>query len=329
MPSSRGLRTRSALSPRQLVASAVALFAVLLVAAQTLIDIPVAYAKTAGPPIEGLVQLTPSTRAMTPWLAHASSSVPEALVPLQSAPRPVRPEWMPHIVVADLIDDLQDALDAAQDEFDYAKGKFDKKKASYKKKKTDKKKKAKNKWKQKKKDAKALLELAQQAFDDAVEQAAATAELSVPMLVQEALPAGEVGIARDDAVVTFGLPFSNLQQVLDVDGRPSLSVIGSNRWQARTLATWPDGSVKWALLDALVDVPESVPTESLVVTLGEGVSGGANIASQSGSTIALDTGVLQATVEAVNFNVLDRVTVDGVTIVPKGTSSGITGLTTA
>src|SRR6185503_1862976 len=73
------------------------------------------------------------------------------------------------------------------------------------------------------------------------------------LLVQEALATSDAGVARDDAIATFGLPF-RAGDVPQVGGRPALGVLGTTVWQARTLKTWPDGSVAWALLDVAADV---------------------------------------------------------------------------
>src|SRR5258706_2212616 len=75
------------------------------------------------------------------------------------------------------------------------------------------------------------------------------ATVSVPVLVQEALPAGATGIDRPGAEASFGIPFAQ-GDVPVVDGRPGLMVANSDAWQFRTLSTWPDGSVQWALADA-------------------------------------------------------------------------------
>jgi len=342
MPEPRRLRVRSSLTPRQLLGTSLAFLAILLLATQVLLDIPVAYARSAGSPADAVIGHALPLPPPRPALVVAGGGATPAAPPLRAVGGPEGPAWDDPLAFADLIDDLQAAVDAAQEEFDFAKKKFKKKKKQFKKKKKKykndptkenkkkkkKKKKQKNKWKQKKKDAKAVLQLAQAELDEAIEEAAATAELAVPLIVQEALPAGAVGLARDGEVVTFGLPLANALQVIDVGGRPSIAVLGSDVWQARTLAKWPDGAAKWALVDALVDVPANGADESLLATVGEGVSDGADIASESGGVITLDTGVLEATVPKSGFNVLDTVEVDGVEVVKSGTSAGITGLTT-
>ncbi len=150
------------------------------------------------------------------------------------------------------------------------------------------------------------------------------AQVSVPLLVQEALPAGSAGLARDDACATFGIPFAE-GEVPQMDGRPALSVLGSEVFQLRTLAEWPDGSVQWALVDALADVPAGGIASSLELSAGAGSSDGPDVASLAGNTITLDTGVLQATVLKSGFNLFDTVKIDGTDVVAPHQSAGILG----
>ncbi|HZJ71596.1 MAG TPA: hypothetical protein VFF36_11750, partial [Planctomycetota bacterium] len=144
------------------------------------------------------------------------------------------------------------------------------------------------------------------------------------LLVQEALSKFDVGVSRDDAIATFGLPFRD-GDVPEVAGRPALGVTGTSAWQARTLAKWPDGTVAWALLDVAADITAGQVNSGLAVTAGTGKSAQANLASETASLITVDTGPLQVQVRKSGFNLLDRVVVDGVQIVAPGTSLGITG----
>ncbi len=150
---------------------------------------------------------------------------------------------------------------------------------------------------------------------------------AVPVYIQEALAKGAGGFDRTDEMATFGLPFPE-GAIDEVGGRPALSVAGSSAWQFRTLANWPDGSVKWALVDILADLEAGKINAGIGVNLtGNGKSAQADIASTSGGFITLDTGPLQARVPTgAGFNLLDRVTVDGLQLVHDGQSAGILGL---
>ncbi len=152
--------------------------------------------------------------------------------------------------------------------------------------------------------------------------------VSVPLLVQELLPAGATGQQRDDACATFGIPFAEGEVSL-VDGRPALAVSGADTWQFRSLGEWPDGSVQWALVDVVTDVAAGGINSALEITAGAGQSAGPDVAEESGNVIALDTGVLQATVVKAGFNLFDTVTLDGVDLVEPHQSAGLLGLSEA
>ena len=108
----------------------------------------------------------------------------------------------------------------------------------------------------------------------AVEQApSATADIMVPILIQEALAEGVGGVDRLGHVASFGLPFSAGMRVQQIKGRPALGVEGSDLWQFRTLDTWPDGSVRWALLDVDADVPAG-DAAALTIVRGGGATPG-------------------------------------------------------
>jgi hypothetical protein len=152
--------------------------------------------------------------------------------------------------------------------------------------------------------------------------------VSVPLLVQEVLPAGAAGQARDDACATFGIPFAE-GEVGQLDGRPALAVSGADTWQFRTLGEWPDGSVQWALVDVVTDVAAGGINSALEITAGTGRSDGPDVAEESGNVIVLDTGVLQATVLQAGFNLFDTLTLGGVDLVEPHQSAGLLGLSEA
>src|SRR5262249_26526852 len=111
-----------------------------------------------------------------------------------------------------------------------------------------------------------------------------------------------------------------------VDGRPALAVANSADWQFRTLGTWPDGSVKWALVDAVTDVPGGGISSALELIGGAGHSAPPDVGREAGNGITLDTGAVKATVLKAGFNVFDTVSIDGQDIVAPHQSAGILGL---
>ncbi len=75
------------------------------------------------------------------------------------------------------------------------------------------------------------------------------------------------GVARARSPMTAGLPFSagelqNPEQIVVRDQQDHLIPC-----HVKTLATWPDGSIRWALLDAQVDV-EAMGQTSLTISYG-------------------------------------------------------------
>lgn len=143
-------------------------------------------------------------------------------------------------------------------------------------------------------------------------------DVSIPVLVQEALTSGAAGVDRLASVATFGLPFHEDQDIAVIDGRPQLGVSGADRWQFEPLALWPDGDVRWALLHVQTDVAAGNPTVGLVVTEGDGSTNQTPIGDEDASEIQLDTGPLLAVISKSSFNLFKQVWVDGVKLVDSG-----------
>jgi YetA-like protein len=149
--------------------------------------------------------------------------------------------------------------------------------------------------------------------------------ISIPVLVQEALPAGVVGHDRHHEVATFGIPLANSDEVGEVMGRPALAVTGSDIYQFRTMAKWPDGAVKWALLDVAADVTAGTINNSIEITNGDGRSSPDDLAHDDGSLISIMNGDLVVQVSKTNFNVFHRVWLGDTELVAAGASAGIVG----
>jgi hypothetical protein len=112
--------------------------------------------------------------------------------------------------------------------------------------------------------------------------------------------------------------------VPQVAGRPALGFSGSTRWQFRTVDAFPSGSVHWAVGRALVTAGGGVPVAGLAFDAGSGSSGQPDVArTLAGGGVRVDTGVLLADIWSDAFNLLDRVSVDGVELVKTGSSPGI------
>ncbi len=151
---------------------------------------------------------------------------------------------------------------------------------------------------------------------------------SVPLLVQEALAddplqAGfqlQPGVPRTAEPVTVGLP---LPDSLGVEEADELGLSGSAIGQFRVLARWPSGNVRWVLVDTQSDLAANGQSSAIALVPGTGDFGGADLATDLGATIRVDTGPAQFTIRKQGFNLLDRVVVAGTELVAPGASPGI------
>ncbi len=143
------------------------------------------------------------------------------------------------------------------------------------------------------------------------------------LAIQAVAPRDSTLFAPRTAVATLGIPLGNELQVGLVDGRPALGIVGADSWQFRALDTWPDGSVRWALVDVAAPVGRGLPASGVTLVPGAGLSTGGDIVRTQADVFQIDTGPLQAIVRASGFNLLDSVVVDGMQVVKPGASPGI------
>src|SRR5581483_419614 len=148
------------------------------------------------------------------------------------------------------------------------------------------------------------------------------AQLSVPLTIQEALYPGAPtqGISRTQDPVTVGIPLPDSAGIANIN---QLGLSGASVGQFRVLGRWPSGNIKWVLVDTQADVPAGGQNQSITVTSGTGNFGGANLATDNGSSITVNTGVAQFTIRKAAFNLFDQVVVNGKTLVASGTSPGL------
>ncbi len=135
-------------------------------------------------------------------------------------------------------------------------------------------------------------------------------------------------VARHSAPVRSGMPFpqgvlgsSRTMRLLDSSGTEIAL-------QTRTLGRWPDGTVKWALVDFQADVPASSET-AYTLEYGESVSRGAFetplCVSEDADGVTVDTGRLRIRWDRSEFGPFSEITregdryIDGSEIVVTGT----------
>jgi hypothetical protein len=146
-------------------------------------------------------------------------------------------------------------------------------------------------------------------------------DVSIPLTVYEALRAGVSGVERKHEPVTTGIPLPR-GLVFEKDGIPSLSLKGADNYQFRTLKKWPDGSVKWVLVDFQADVKANEENTTILVNRGNGNTPG-KLAEDKGEIISIETGVMSVVLRKKGFNLFDRVVAEGKEIVQGNGSRGI------
>ncbi len=128
----------------------------------------------------------------------------------------------------------------------------------------------------------------------------------LPLTVEEVLPPKIPGFARTRGPVRVGVPLP-IGEVFASNGVPQLTLLGgATEAQFSTLASWPDGSVKWALCEWLCDLPADGLSTAFSVDRGAGNFGGPDLASLAGNVIAVDTGALQVAFDPATPNLFDQ-----------------------
>lgn len=146
------------------------------------------------------------------------------------------------------------------------------------------------------------------------------AQIYIPIIVQEALPIGESGVDRFSEPFSVGLPLPDNAGITNIS---QLGLSGTNRGQFRALGWWPSGHIKWVLVDGLTDVPADGLTSSIALISGNGNFGGNDLAKDEGNFISINTGVAQFEIRKSNFNLFDKVIVNGKILVNSGNSQGV------
>jgi len=145
-------------------------------------------------------------------------------------------------------------------------------------------------------------------------------QIEVPLTVQETIYPGIAGTARTQDPVTVGIPLPNSAGVRSVS---QLGLVGPAAGQFRILGWWPNGNLKWVLIDTLADLSPNAKSTGIVLTSGHGNFGGTDLARGNPGQIIVDTGPAQFTIRKARFNLFERVVVHGKTLVSPGTSKGL------
>ena len=134
----------------------------------------------------------------------------------------------------------------------------------------------------------------------------------LPLTTEEVLPPHASGTDRTQQPVRVGLPLPRGEVVENAAGVPKLTILGGvNEAQFSTLATWPDGSVKWALCEYLVDLPAGTASTAFSVDKGAGNFGGTGIATVTGTVTTLNTGPLKVKFDSATPALFDSFQLNG------------------
>jgi len=158
----------------------------------------------------------------------------------------------------------------------------------------------------------------------------ASAQVNVPLTVQQMTYPGAGSIALTNEPLTTGIPLGQglvpcgTANPAACSGMSTLGLTGATVGQFRCLAEWDDQSCKWVLIDTQASVAAGGSNNAIALTnTGTGNFGGANLAADGATSITVDTGAAQFTVRKANFNVIDQAVVAGKTVVASGASAGL------
>jgi hypothetical protein len=124
------------------------------------------------------------------------------------------------------------------------------------------------------------------------------------------------GVARVHEPVTTGLPFAQAA----LPAAPPLALVdargGYVPLQTRVLARWPDGSVKWVLLDFQVEklAARGNATFKLVAGAARGVRKRGVTVATTDDAVVVDTGPMEAAIDRKQFSLFRSVSIDGAEI---------------
>ena len=119
------------------------------------------------------------------------------------------------------------------------------------------------------------------------------------------------GAARNAGIVTSGVPFAKgaVKDVSKLSARVGGKVMPAQFLQ---LAPWPDGSVRWALMDTQVDVPSGGKIALIVRDDGGNIAPPKPVKIENGSdAVKVSTGPLDFVVNKKKFNLFSSLKIDG------------------
>ena len=144
--------------------------------------------------------------------------------------------------------------------------------------------------------------------------------INVPIIVSEALIKNDSGTDRINEPVTIGIP---LAEDSGIDSINKLGLQNVSAGQFRILDRWQNGNIKWVLADFQISLNAGETREDISLINGAGNFGGSDLATEDDSYIYVNTNNAQFTIKKKNFNMFEKVVVDGVELVSQGNSGGL------
>ena len=91
----------------------------------------------------------------------------------------------------------------------------------------------------------------------------------------------------DQAPAVFGVPLPSSDDPVDPE---ELILVGADTWQIKPLSHWPNGSIRWMLVEAIVNVQPNQDRAAFHLTTGQAPEEQPPIASETSDGFVLDTG---------------------------------------
>lgn len=92
---------------------------------------------------------------------------------------------------------------------------------------------------------------------------------------------------RGPTPVCIGVPVPESAELVDLE---NIVLVGAEMAQFQPVSFWPDGSVKWLLIDAMVELPSGQRKAALYLTTGQAAKDGASLAEERENEIFVETG---------------------------------------
>lgn len=146
------------------------------------------------------------------------------------------------------------------------------------------------------------------------------ASVTIPLYVSELLPEGHSGSDRFEDIATGGIPLPENAGIKSIN---QLGLEGPSAGQFRAIGWWPNGNIKWVLVDFPVTLSANKISTNYSIIDGSGNFGGPDLAIDNGSTISISTGAARFSITKANFNILDSVAVGSTPLITSGHFGGL------